>query len=120
MPYTLITCKDVEETLLKSANWRAPGIDGIHNFWLKRLNVLHLHIARIFNSFIESPSLTPHFFTEGITYLLPKSSNTSDPSQYRPITCLPTLYKLLSGILCTKIYNHLSEHNIMTANAKNN
>lgn len=67
---------------------------------------------------LHNPTITPKFLTKGITYLLPKSERTQDPSQYRPITCLPTIYKLFSSIICTKIYQHLNTNNIITEEQK--
>ena len=44
--------------------------------------------------------------TEGLTYLLPKTEETKNPKNYRRITCLPTLYKILTSVL-TKEAMHL-------------
>jgi len=30
----------------------------------------------------------------GVTFLIPKNGNTEHPKNYRPVTCLPTVYKL--------------------------
>ena len=35
--------------------------------------------------------LNHKWFTQGVTYLLPKSNETNIPKNYRPITCLPTM-----------------------------
>lgn len=60
------------------------------------------------------PDKLPGYFTEGITYMLPKSCNdTNGPGGYRPITCLPSIYKILSSILKTKIYDHVTTNNIL-------
>lgn len=32
-------------------------------------------------------------------------------SNYRPITCLPLLWKLITGILANKVYEHLMDIN---------
>ena len=45
---------------------------------------------------MTNPELNPKWFTQGVTYLLPKSNETNIPKNYRPITCLPTMYKILS------------------------
>jgi hypothetical protein len=37
----------------------------------------------------------------GITYLKPKDSDTKNPSKYRPITCPPTIYKIMTS--CIKV-----------------
>lgn len=59
-------------------------------------------------------SRIPAFMTMGITHLIPKTAPpSSDPAKYRPITSLPTLYKLLTSILTDKINQHLQENNIL-------
>ena len=32
------------------------------------------------------------------------------PKNYRPITCLPTLYKILTSIIADRTYKHLEEN----------
>ena len=49
----------------------------------------------------------PGWLTHGRTTLLPKSTETNKPNKYRPICCLATTYKWLTGILAEAIYDHL-------------
>lgn len=109
-----ITVEDLKNVLSKLPNWKAPGKDGLQNFWYKRFTSSHTYLAHKIHQIVHDPTLMPDFLTNGVTYLLPKSAITNDPSQYRPITCLPTLYKIISGILCNKIYNYLEVNNILT------
>ena len=48
----------------------------------------------------------------GTTYLLAKTNETVNAKNYRPITCLPTSYKLLTSILTERTYAHNEDHNI--------
>ena len=77
------------------------------NFWLKELSCFHPHYARIFNTIINENIETPSWLTKGMTSLLPKSKDTMLPNKYRPICCLPTTYKLLTGMIADAIYEHL-------------
>lgn len=114
-----IGCDDVKEAVKNLLNWKAPGIDGIHNFWLKKFYVLHSKMAEIFNNVLSNPENLPKSFTSGITYLLPKvQAEILQPSQYRPITCLPTLYKLFTSIITNKIYKHVTDNGIMPVEQK--
>ena len=61
---------------------------------------------------VKHPEKCPHWLTEGLTYLLPKTNDTRNPKNYRPITCLPTMYKLLTSIITDRTYLYL-EHNKM-------
>ena len=112
MPAIRIYTEDVANAVRRMPNWKSPGPDGLHNFWLKWLSSSHIRLASLFQSSIESGSL-PSFMTTGITHLLHKTGSTTDPKNFRPITCLPTIYKLLTSILRTKINSHIRINNIM-------
>jgi hypothetical protein len=60
----------------------------------------------------------PDWLTTGITYLLPKSGETKEQKNYRPITCLSTVYKTLTGIIARRISVHLEENNLLPAEQK--
>ena len=40
------------------------------------------------------------------------------PNNYRPIACLPLMWKLLTNILAEKVYAHLSEKNVLSDEQK--
>ena len=44
--------------------------------------------------------------------ILAKSNDTKDPKNYRPITCLPTTYKLLTSVLTDRAYSHLEQNDL--------
>lgn len=111
--------EEVKTALSRSLNWKAPGPDGLQNFWLKKFTGIHNHLAKCYNGILENPESMPPFLTEGITYLLPKeNTNRADPANYRPITCLPTLYKLLTSIISRKIYQHLESNKLLDEEQK--
>lgn len=116
-PATL-TSDDVRRVISTLANWKAPGRDGIQNFWYKRFTSVHECMASQFNKIIREPEQLPSFLVTGVTYLLPKSDNTKDPSQYRPITCLPTMYKILSAAICRIVDEYLEREAILTEEQK--
>ena len=92
------TCaKDVAEALRTSLNWKAPGRDKIPNFGLKKLTATRRHIAAIFNRLIEEDQI-PEWLTAGVSFLIAKKENTENPKNYRPVTCLPTMYKLVTSV----------------------
>ncbi|XP_030758038.1 uncharacterized protein LOC115883767 [Sitophilus oryzae] len=115
--------KDLENdeiiaTIKRTHNWKSPGPDKVHNFWIKQLTPLHTHITGAFNLIIKNPENTPEWLTTGKTILLSKGNNTKDPRNYRPITCLPTLYKIMTQALSNRIYNHLNKNNILPPEQK--
>jgi hypothetical protein len=113
MPPVGITLDDVRQAIRKTQNWKAPVADGIHNFWWKYFKCTHEVLANLFQETLENPSLLPRFLTVGVSYMLPKSGPASDPKNYRPITCLPTLYKILTSVISSKLYTQLTENKIL-------
>lgn len=106
------------QVIKKTHNWKAPGTDNIHNYWYKKFTsmypILHNHI----NKFLQSPETIPTYFMEGKTYLIPKNSQLDQPQNYRPITCLQTIYKITTACISDLIYQHITTNNIMTEEQK--
>jgi len=102
----------------KSSNWKAPGIVGIANFWIKHLTALHKDLTNAYYICIDNPEECPNWLTTGITYLLPKTEDSANPKNYRPITCLPTMYKILTSILSARCYSHLENYNLLPSEQK--
>jgi hypothetical protein len=73
---------------------------------------------KILNTIIEEPKQMPDWLTTGITYQLPKSGDTKEPKNYRPITRLSTAYKTLTGKIARRISVHVEEHNLLPAEQK--
>lgn len=118
MEFTEITETDITHITNRLHNWKSPGIDKIHNFWYKKLTSLHKCIAKNLTDIVLGEQNIPDFIATGITYMLPKIKNSEQPSQYRPITCLPTIYKILTSALTSKINSHIEHHNIMAEEQK--
>ena len=100
------------------SSFKKPGVDRVPNFWLKKLNCFHYQYAHIFNKILQENLDTPIWLTTGTTSLLPKSKETTLPNKYRPICCLPTTYKLLTGLIADKVYEHLDFNNFLEEEQK--
>ncbi|KAL1446054.1 hypothetical protein WDU94_005517 [Cyamophila willieti] len=111
--YKEITMNEVTECIKKTSNWKAPGPEKVHNFWIKYLTSTHRNITKSFNECLENNIKFPEFLIKGKTTLIHKKNNQLDPKNYRPITCLPTLYKLFTSIISNKVYSYCTEHNIL-------
>lgn len=97
----------------KTNNWKSPGKDKVSNVWLKYLEGLHEDMAKAFVNTIENPAEMPQWLTDGLTILVSKTEETKKPKNYRPITCLPTMDKVLTSILADRTYTFLSEHQLL-------
>ncbi|CAG4948843.1 unnamed protein product [Parnassius apollo] len=71
MDPVIITPDDVAEAVRRAPNWKSPGLDGLHHYWLKGFMVCHAVLARQFQEALNQKSL-PSLFTTGITHLVPK------------------------------------------------
>ena len=116
--WTVIAKEDISKALAKSQKWKSAGHDRIPNFWLHHLSVSHEILAKKLSELIAEPEKIPTWLTRGLTYLLPKSSDTENPKNYRPITCLCTIYKLLTSVLTERTYQHLNKYNIFPTQQK--
>lgn len=114
----IVTIEELRRTIQKTHNWKAPGIDHIHNFWYKQFTSIHQHLTMQINKIILEPQNMPQFLTQGKTYIIPKNEHTQNPANYRPITCLPTLYKIITALITQKIDKHLIQNNILTEEQK--
>ena len=113
-----ISVNELGIALGKSHKWKSPGIDRIPNFWLNALSVLHKPLADCMNDIMNHPNTIPEWLTEGITYLLPKTQETENPKNYRPITCLTTTYKILTSIITDRTYEFLEQSLILPQEQK--
>ena len=65
---------------------------------------------------LSQRGFVPSWFTKGRTTLLQKDKSKGDiASNYRPITCLPLMWKLLMGLMdeiADQIYGHLDQQKL--------
>ena len=108
-----VALEDVVKGIRKMANWKAPGPDGVRGFWFKKFPSLHSTLTAALQKCLESGHV-PDWMVKGRTVLIQKDpAKGSVASNYRPITCLPLMWKLLTGIFADKIYDHLMDNNLL-------
>ena len=80
-------------------------------FWLKNFSSLHERVRLQLKECLDS-WFVPSSLTRGRTSLLQKDkSNVA--SNYRPINCLPLMWKLLTGVIADQIYAHLDQEKLL-------
>lgn len=58
--------------------------------------------------------ITPEWLTKGRTVLIPKDATKGPiPSNFRPITCLPIIWKLMTSMISETIYEHLDSQSLL-------
>ena len=115
----IVTKEMVAKQCTRMANWKAPGMDGVQGFWLKKLTSLHERIAEQLSLIVNRDASLPHWLTLGRTILChkdPKKGNAVDI--FRPISCLPMMWKLLTGAIANNVYEHLENNELLTEEQK--
>ncbi|KAL1447199.1 hypothetical protein WDU94_005635 [Cyamophila willieti] len=113
-----VTVNDVQNVVNRAHNWKSPGLDKIHNYWWKYFTSVHPHLGHHINNVIEHPEQMPAFLNQGITYLQPKCEEIQNAKNYRPITCLNTLFKIITCIITDRVEEFITNNQIMTENQK--
>jgi len=100
-------------------NWKVPGPDGLYGFWIKKFTSLHNRLCAYFNDVLSGKSNFDAWLMQGKTTLIMKNPKRGEmPSNFRPITCLPTLWKLFSFLVSEIIYRHLEKANLLPSEQK--
>ena len=90
----------------------SPGV------WLKNFSSLHERVRLELEECLDSGSV-PSWLTRRRTSLLQKDKNKGNvASNYRPITCLPLMWKLLTVVIADQIYARLDQEKLLPEEQK--
>ena len=113
-----ITLEDVRNGIRKMANWKAAGPDLVQGFWFKNLPGLHPRLQCLLQDCVYQGNV-PEWMVKGRTVLIQKDPmRGTQASNYRPIACLPMMWKLLTGIMGDKLYQHLERNGLLADEQK--
>ena len=99
-------------------DWKGAGADKIQGFWLKSFTAVHEVLATVLNECKEVGDVSG-WLVEGRTILVMKDSKKgTEVGNYRPIACLNLIWKLLTGIISDKTYDHLEENKLLPEEQK--
>ena len=100
-------------TALASLNKSSsPGPDAItYNMIALSDPTLLSEVLRLLNASFLS-SYIPEKWKLAEIYPLPKTNNPTRPSDYRPISLLPCISKILEKVILSRIQHHLTDHNL--------
>lgn len=92
----------------------APGLDGINNKLIKRLNEsLAGPLAHICNISMSDGKF-PEVWKTAAVSPIHKSGPKNDPANYRPISLLATFSKVLEKIVNKRLVNFIENHNLLS------
>lgn len=90
----------------------------VQGYWIKKFTSLHDRLANQLNDCFRSGRV-PAWMTKGKTVLIQKDkAKGTVVGNYRPITCLPLMWKVLTGIIYHHMYQHLENHGILPQEQK--
>ena len=93
---------------------KAIGLDKIGAKMLKDSAYVSAPVlTNLFNRSLRS-STFPNIWKSGKVSALFKSGDRSDPNNYRPITILPKMSKILEKVVHSQVYSYLEENQILT------
>ena len=108
-----VDIESVKAGVKRMPNWKVPGPDGVMGFWFKKFTSLHQSLSSWLGECLRS-GVVPEWMVKGRTVLIQKDpTKGTQPGNYRPITCLPQMWKLLTGILAEGLYDHLKDQNLL-------
>ena len=82
MGWMPIQIMEIISYLSKAHNWKSPANDQIHKYWLNAFPATHRHITKNFNAIIEEPEKATYGLIVGIIYLITKSGDSKEVSNY--------------------------------------
>jgi Reverse transcriptase (RNA-dependent DNA polymerase) len=103
-----------QKVVHKSKPWKAPGPDGLQGYWWKVFNSANKALYQLVQKLLTTGKALPQgWIAEGRIILLFKSGSRSDPANFRPIACLNTCYKLLTGYIAAYLNRYATERKIL-------
>ena len=85
---------------------------------VKEFSSLHERVMVQLKECLDS-GFVPSWLTRGRTSLLQKDKSKGNvASNYRPTTCLPSVWKLLTGVNADQIYAHLHQEKLLPEEQK--
>ena len=103
----------LKKVLGKMSPWKAAGPDGVQAYWVKNFTSLHCRLVSQLGDVMRRGA-PPQWMTTGRTVLIPKDPRKGNiPSNYRPITCLPIMYKIMTAMISECVFDHLSSNNVL-------
>ena len=113
-----ITKDKMMRVMRKMPNWKAPAPDNVQCYCLDNLTPLHHKLVVYLKECLDS-GVVPDWLTNTQKVVIQKDKAKGDiASNYQPITCLPLVWKLLTGILADETYDYLEKKMLLPEEQK--
>ena len=99
-------------------NWKSKRPDLLQGFWLKNFNSLHERVRLQLKECLDS-GFVPSWLTRGRISLLQKDKSKGNVAgSYRPITCLPLMWELLTDVIADQLCAYLDQEKLLPEEQK--
>ena len=99
-------------------NRKSLGPDLVQGFWLKNFSSLYERVRLQLKECLDK-GLVPSCLARGRTPMLQKDKSKGNvASNYRPLTCFPIIWKLLTDVIADQIYAHLDQEKLLPQEEK--
>ena len=113
-----ITKESLKKILGRMPNWKSPGPDFVQEFRMNNFISFHGRVRPQIKECLES-GFRPKWLAKGRPALLQKDKSEGNiASNYRPITCSPLMWKLLSGVIADLIHGHINQQKLLPKEQK--
>jgi Reverse transcriptase (RNA-dependent DNA polymerase) len=103
-----------QKVVQKIKPWKAYGPDKLQGYWWKVFDSANATLYDLtLHHILSGESLPQKWITDGRIVLIHKSGSRSDPANFRPIACLNTCYKLVTGFIATYLDQYVRERKIL-------
>ena len=98
--------EEIEESLKNTPNWKSLVPDCVYGFFIKKMTNVKEQLYKIIQKILKEEEKIPNYMYKWRTSLIYKKDNEKDPKNYRPITCLPVLTKVITSIIAKRLQRH--------------
>ena len=113
--FKVIELKDIKDAFSKVKTAKSFGTDNISSYFMKlALPYIENSLAFLFNTSIETSQFPDSWKVARITPIF-KDGDTTEKSNYRPISVLPVISKLFEKLFFNQLYLYMKENGLFTS-----
>ena len=87
---------------------------GVQGYWIEKITSCHQRFAEQLDEILNDKAELPQWMTCGRTVLCLKDpSRHNAVDNFRPISCLPLMWKLITGVIAESMYTFLEWKDVL-------
>ena len=113
--FSKVSFAEMVEVIKSLKTESSPGEDGVHNRFLKNLSPKGLELLLKMINLSLVVGLPKSWKSAVVTMIPKKESNSSNPTDYRPISLLSCIGKLAERIIKNRLYSFLESNKLLSS-----